>query len=95
MNWYIGQEVIWVGPRGDKRIGPLKITGIRESICKCPRVLLTTGNESNYTDPVSCSDCGVIFNGELGRWRVEKSYRPLISDSCIAELVKEQVLSTQ
>lgn len=96
MNWYIGQEVIWVGKSGAERKGPGKIISLRE-FCKCGRVVLLTTIPQPYRgSPICvCDRCGKDHPGPIGYERSEDSFRPLISDSCIAELVKEQVLTAQ
>jgi hypothetical protein len=94
MNWYIGQEVIWVGPFGKQSDGPHKITGLKMKDCGCEVLITTTGSRTDETRPVICGKCKSPY-GAPGYWRPECNYRPLISDSCIAELIAEREAVTK
>ncbi len=91
-NWHIGQEIVWVGIRGNESVGPGKVIGIRNSCCKCKELELeTTLETTDWTGarPRPCLACGMLLDGDkVGRYRSETCFRPLVYDANEIALLK-------
>lgn len=80
MNWYIGQKIVCI--RTPKSLlfnegDMFKITGVRESTCKCPYIELSIGIAAT-NNFLSCSKCNTyaILNTSSEAWFCSTIFRP-------------------